>query len=319
MVGLQVRDPELDPIGRVRDVVVNIRPYPQQSRALGVVVELVNNRRIFVPMLRIAAIEPGAIVEAGAAWWPLAFARELDDAILMLRTNYTAYGLWVFRSEGDAEAVLAADAAIERNRDHWLVRETVGLLRRAFRRLDMSSRSLFAVIDTGSCFAGTFFEFVLAADRSYMLDDTLDVDQTPTVTLTEAHRRYPMSNGLDRLEARFLGDPEALDAARGHYGQALNAREAEEAGLVTIAPDDIDWEDEVRVAIEERASLSPDALTGMEANLRFAGPETPETKVYGRLTAWQNWVFSRPNAVGERGGLKTYGTGQRADYDWERV
>ena len=261
-----------------------------------------------------------AIVAAGDAWWPLALARELDDAILMLRTNEAELGLLVLKTRGDIAAVLAADRALIELRDHWLVRETIGFLRRTLRRLDASSRSLYAVIDEGSCFAGLLFELALAADRSYMLSLLDGGDDAPAVVLDETNLGlFPSSQGLTRLAARFLGDPGKLASLEQQLGERLNAEGAAAAGLITIASDELDWDDEIRLALEERAGLSPDALIGMEASLRFAGPETLETKIFGRLSAWQNWVFYRPNATGERGALKLFGSGSKPQFDWERV
>ena len=258
-----------------------------------------------------------AILAQGADWWPLAMARELDDAILMLRTNQLEVGAWVLKTRGDADAVLAVDASLLAHRDHWLVRETVGLLRRTLRRLDVTSRSLIALIDADSCFSGTLFELVLAADRSYML---ARADGTPRVTLSNMNfEALSMNNGLSRLLTHFSQEQAPLEQARSQLGQALSAEQALQLGLITFAPDDLDWDDEIRVAIEERTSLSPDALTGMEASLRFAGVETLDTKIFGRLTAWQNWIFNRPNAVGEKGALKLYGKGAKAQFNWERV
>ena len=260
------------------------------------------------------------IEAAGAAWWPLAMARELDDAILSMRTNELDIGTWLLTTEGDAGAVLAADATLARHRSHWLVRETIGLLRRTLARLDVSSRTLFALIEPGSCFAGTLAELAFAADRSYMLALPDDAARAPRLTLSEANFGwYPMVTGTSRLERRFYAEQAPLDAARAVIGEPLDAERALALGLVTSAPDDIDWADEVRIAIEERASMSPDALTGMEANLRFGMHETMETRVFGRLTAWQNWIFNRPNAVGEKGALKVYGTGEKARFDFNRV
>ena len=265
---------------------------------------------------------PAEIHAQGAAFWPLALARALDDAILHLRTNEPEIGTWVFKSEGDAALIEAMDMALIAHRDDWLVREIGLFLKRVLKRLDVSSRSLIALVEPGSCFAGTLLELVLAADRSYMLDGRRDGDNRPpaTVRLTEMNfAPYPMPNGLARLESRFLGEPQRLEATRTLIGEALDAGAAEAAGLVTFIPDDIDWADEVRLALEERASFSPDALTGMEASLRFAGPETIESKIFGRLSAWQNWIFQRPNAVGEAGALKRYGSGQRGEFDKRRV
>jgi benzoyl-CoA-dihydrodiol lyase len=250
-------------------------------------------------------------MEKSADWYPLRLARELDRAILDLRHNHLDIGLWVLKSKGDVKKMLELDAALQKSKDDWFARETIGFLRRTFSRLDVSSRSIFAIIEKGSCFAGTLLELVLAADRSYMLD----VDQGPSVALSEMNfGAYPMANGLSRLQTHYCGEPP--DLAKG---KILSTPEARDLGLVTSTPDDIDWDDEVRIAIEERASLSPDALTGMEASLRFAGPETMLTRVFGRLTAWQNWIFVRPNAVGEQGALKVYGTGAKAKFNWERV
>ena len=258
------------------------------------------------------AADVGAMHEQGANFWPLALARALDDAILHLRTNRPEIGTWVLQSRGDGALVESFDDL----GDDWLAREIRLYWKRVLKRLDLSSRSLIAVVEPDSCFAGTLAEIVLAADRSYMLDS----DGSASLRLSEANfGALPMSNGLSRLETRFLGDPDAVVAAREVIGEDLYAIAAEELGLVTFIPDDIDWEDEVRLAIEERTSFSPDALTGMEANLRFAGPETMETKIFGRLTAWQNWIFQRPNAVGERGALTLFGSGERSDFDIKRV
>ncbi len=258
------------------------------------------------------AADVGAMHEQGANFWPLALARALDDAILHLRTNRPEIGTWVLQSRGDGALVESFDDL----GDDWLAREIRLYWKRVLKRLDLSSRSLIAVVEPDSCFAGTLAEIVLAADRSYMLDS----DDSASLRLSEVNfGGLPMSNGLSRLETRFLGDPDAVVTAREVIGEDLYAIAAEELGLVTFIPDDIDWEDEVRLAIEERTSFSPDALTGMEANLRFAGPETMETKIFGRLTAWQNWIFQRPNAVGERGALTLFGSGERSDFDIKRV
>ena len=267
------------------------------------------------------AAAAGAEAE-GAAFWPLAVARELDDLILHLRVNEDALGLWVLRTTGAAELVDAHDRFLEHHANHWLVREIRLYLRRTFKRLDVTSRSLFALLEPGSCFTGTLLELALAADRSYMLDGARDGDGAPpaTVRLTAANfGAYAMPNGLSRLASRFLGDPGRVDDLKGRIGHDLDAAAAAAAGLVTFTPDDIDWDDEVRIALEERAAFSPDALTGMEASLRFGGPETMETKIFGRLTAWQNWIFQRPNAVGERGALTTYGREGRPSFDWRRT
>jgi benzoyl-CoA-dihydrodiol lyase len=263
--------------------------------------------------------EPDAIVAAGDAWWPLAFARELDDALLMLRTNESELGVLVLRSEGERDDVLALDAVLAAHAGHWLVRETIGLLRRTFARLEVTSRSIYAVIDRGSCFAGTLFELALAADRSYML--ALDDDgEAPAIALSATNfGPYPTVQGRTRLETRFGDAPETIARLRDALATAYRAADAEAAGLVTFAPDELDWDDELRLALEERAALSPDALSGLEANLRFPGPESLATKIFGRLSAWQNWVFHRPNATGERGALKRFGSGSKPDFDRERV
>jgi benzoyl-CoA-dihydrodiol lyase len=260
----------------------------------------------------------GGIHAAGAQWWPLQMARELDDAILMLRTNDLDIGTWVLKTRGDAKAVLACDAALTGHRDDWFVREAGAFLRRTLARLDVSSRTLFAVIDQGSCFAGTLAELAFAADRSYMLQ--LPDGDAPAMVLSEMNfGPVPMVNGVSRIANRFCGEAGPVEAARAQAGIRLDATAASGLGLVTYAPDDIDWDEEVRIAIEERTSLSPDALTGMEANLRFTGVETMETRIFGRLTAWQNWIFIRPNAVGEQGALKVFGTGSKPKFNWERV
>ena len=260
------------------------------------------------------------IEAAGAAWYPLAMARELDDAILEMRTNELEIGTWLLKTRGDAAAVLATDATLLAHRDHWLVRETIGLLRRTFARLDVSSRSLFALIDQDTCFAGTLLELALACDRSYQLALPDDPAAAPLITVSEANfGLYPMVTGQSRLQRRFYDEQPALEAVRGRAGQPLDAPAAFALGLVTAAPDDIDWADEIRIAVEERVAMSPDALTGLEANLRFNGPENLFTRVFGRLTAWQNWIFQRPNAVGEKGALKVYGKGDKAAFDWNRV
>ena len=263
---------------------------------------------------------PEAIHAAGAAWWPLALARELDDCLLMLRTNKTELGLWVLKTEGDVDAVLAAGRPFVDHADNWLVRETLGYLRRTLGRIDVTSRSLYALIDQGSCFAGLLFELALAADRSYMLALLDGDDNAPVIALDALNLGLlPMVNGQSRLATRFHGDPAQLERARGLVGRELTAPDALAEGLVTAAPDDLDWDDEMRLALEERASLSPDALIGLEANLRFPGEETLLTKVFARLSAWQNWVFYRPNATGPAGALKLFGTGSKPQFDWERV
>ena len=262
----------------------------------------------------------GAIEAAGAGWWPLAMTRQLDDAILNLRTNELDIGTWLLKTEGDAQAVLASDATMLANKDHWLVRETLGALRRTLARLDVSSRSLFALVEAGSCFAGTLAELAFAADRAYMLALPDDAAKAPKLTLDELNFGFfPMVNDQSRLQRRFYEESAPMEAARGAAGKALDADEALQLGLVTMAPDDIDWNDEIRMAIEERAAMSPDALTGLEANLRFASKENMNTRIFGRLTAWQNWIFNRPNAVGAKGALKVYGTGEKAGFDLNRV
>ena len=263
--------------------------------------------------------KPAAIQEAGDRWWPLALARELDDALLLLRTNELDLGLIILKTRGEAAAVLAADKAMLGHQDYWLVRETIGYLRRTFARLDVTSRSLYAVIDQGSCFAGLLYELALAADRIYMLALPEGDESPPELELDGFNfGLLPMVNGASRLQTRFLDDPATIARLEKLKGP-LTAEPALAAGLVTLAPDDLDWEDEIRLAIEERASLSPDALTGLEASLRFAGKENVWTKVFGRLSAWQNWVFVRPNATGERGALKVFGTGSKAQFNFERV
>ena len=265
---------------------------------------------------------PESIQAAGANYWPLAMARELDDAIMHLSFNELELGTWVLRTKGDADQVFAVDQTLIQHQEHWLVREIMLNLKRVFKRLDLVARSLVALIEPGSCFTGTLLELVLAADRSYMLDGTIeDTDEVPAMLRpTEMNfGALPMCNDLTRLQTRFIDDAENVENVRNEIANNLDAAAADELGLVTFIPDDIDWEDEVRIAVEERASFSPDALTGMEASLRFAGPETLETKIFGRLTAWQNWIFQRPNAVGEEGALKLYGSGKQSNYDKKRV
>jgi benzoyl-CoA-dihydrodiol lyase len=252
----------------------------------------------------------------GAAWWPLQCFRELDEALLHLRFNVLEVGLVLLRTRGDAEKVLAVDEQLAEHQGDWFVNEVRHLVKRTLKRLDVTSRSVFAIVDPGSCFAGTLFELALAADRAYMLDAD---DARNEIHLSETNAgAFPMANGLTRIATRFLGEPDRARQALSRQ-EPFGARAALEAGLVTFAPDDIDWEDELRLAVEERSSLSPDALTGMEANLRFAGPETMETKIFGRLSAWQNWIFQRPNAIGERGALTSYGKPQRPEFDWRRT
>lgn len=258
----------------------------------------------------------------GVTFWPFAMARDLEDAIMELRVNEKEIGTWVFKTEGDSKNVEAADKALLDNADHWLVREITLFMKRTFKRVDVSSRSLIALVEPGSCFTGTLLELVIAADRSFMLDGGFEGSNEPDATVVLTGMNFGplvMPNGLTRLEHRFLNDPTMVDKAKEEIGKPLEAVDADELGLVTFIPDDIDWEDEVRIAIEERASFSPDALTGMEASLRFAGPETLETKIFGRLSAWQNWIFQRPNAAGDDGALKVYGSGQKASYNKQRV
>jgi len=269
-----------------------------------------------------AAVADGieGIVAAGAAWWPLLMARELDDAILMLRTNDLEIGTWVLKTTGNARFVLDADAVLAKHQSHWFVREVTGMLRRTLARLDVTSRTLIALVDQGSCFAGTLAELLFAADRSYMLALPNDEQAEARITLSEMNfGSYPMVNGRYRIAARFYDEEAPIAAARAATGKPLGAADAAALGLVTATPDDLDWEDEIRLVLEERASLSPDALTAMEANLRFGPGETMETRVFGRLSAWQNWIFIRPNAVGEAGALKVFGSGNKAKFNWERV
>ena len=288
-------DAQVDRAGRIATITVNAPAAPVEATA-------------------------EAIVAAGARWWPLQLARELDDLILNLRTNELEIGTWVIRTRGDAQLVLQADAVLEQLKDHWLVRETTGALRRTLARLDVTSRSLIALVDQGSCFAGTLYELALACDRIYMLDLPDSPDVAPALTLSAANfGRYPAVNDLTRLQTRFNEDSQVIEQLRAVQGSALRADQALALGLVTLTPDDIDWDDEIRIMLEERASLSPDALTGMEASLRFPGKETMATRVFGRLSAWQNWIFIRPNAVGEDGALKLFGSGKKAKFDWKRI
>jgi benzoyl-CoA-dihydrodiol lyase len=262
------------------------------------------------------------IEAAACSWWPLAACRELDDAILHLRFNEPELGTWVIKTEGDAAAVLATDEVLSDHGGHWLVREVCAYWKRTLKRLDTSARTIVALIEPGSCFAGTLAELALAADRTLILDGPTEDRNlpAPALILTEANDgRYPMANGLSRLASRFWGHQGRLDAVRSVFGKELLAPECLDLGVVTFAPDDIDWDDEVRLLLEERAAFSPDALSGMEASLRFVGPETTETKIFGRLSAWQNWIFLRPNASGAEGALRRYGTGSRPVYDRRRV
>ena len=267
----------------------------------------------------VASYTVESALAAGASWWPLQMARELDDAILTLRTTELDLGLWILKTTGNANAVLAADEFILNHQDNWFVREVLGMMRRTFARIDVSSRSLYAIVEAGSCFAGTLFELSLAADRVYMRDSQ-DGENVASVVLSRMNfGALPMVNGLSRMAARFYQDAGQVEKLRSLTGKTLTVHEAMDAGLVTAAPDDLDWNDEIRQALESRAALSPDALTGLEANLRFGINETLETRVFGRLSAWQNWIFIRPNAVGANGALKVYGTGAPVKFSWERV
>jgi benzoyl-CoA-dihydrodiol lyase len=256
------------------------------------------------------------IQDLGDSYWPLRAFRELDDVLLHLRVNDPEIGLVCLRTEGSIENVLAVDKTLAANREHWLVREIILNLARVLRRLDLTAKSFFAIIEPGSCFAGSLFELALSSDRTYMLNNRDEKIDVATSELNSG--ALVMSNGLTRLQSRFLAEPNKVDEVLAHEGP-FDTEAADQAGLVTFAPDDLDWEDEIRLAIEERTSLSPDALTGMEASLRFAGPETMETKIYGRLTAWQNWIFQRPNAVGEHGALSNYGKPTQAQFDFRRT
>ncbi|MDP2412161.1 MAG: 2,3-epoxybenzoyl-CoA dihydrolase [Pseudolabrys sp.] len=289
-------------------------------------VEIDRDRAVATLTVRGPSEPSPASVEAahalGAAFWPLAMARELEDAILHLRSNEPAIGLLLLRTEGDAQAVLDHDALLIKGESDWLMREIRHYLKRVLKRLDLTAKTLFALIEPGSCFAGTLAELAFAADRSFMLIGTREGDNRApaAMILSEANfGLYPMGNGLTRLQSRFLGEPDSVEKARASIGQNLDGDAAVDLGLVTFGYEDFDWDDELRVMTEERVSHSPDSLTGMEANLRFAGPETMETKIFGRLTAWQNWIFQRPNAVGEQGALKLYGSGVKASFDKERV
>ena len=260
-----------------------------------------------------------SIHKEGASWWPLTFARELDDAILLLRTNELEIGTWIFQTSGSVENVLKMDRILHEHRENWFVKETLGYLRRTLARLDVSSRTIFSLIDEGSCFAGTLFEIALASDRIFMLSETESGDN-PNIALSRLNfSSFPMVNHLSRLQNRFYDHADQYKALEPLENQLLGAEEAHSLGLVTFTPDDIDWDDEIRIALEERSSLSPDALSGMEANLRFAGPETMETRIFARLSAWQNWIFIRPNAVGEQGALKVFGSGKKPAFSWQRI
>jgi len=280
-------------------------------------------RRAVITIQAPAVIPPAdvhGILSLGARWWPLQMARELDDAILLLRTNHLSIGTWVLETRGNPDHVLAADDGMLRHRDHWFVRETLGMVRRTLARLEVTSRTLFALIESGSCFVGTLLEIALAADRIYMQDFSSAGGGAPAVAVSELNfGAFPRVDGRARLVARFHDEARAITCVRDTLGRKLSAPEAMELGLVTAAPDELDWEGEIRLLLEERASLSPDALTGMEANLRFGNGETLESRVFGRLSTWQNWIFSRPNAVGDNGALKIFGTGNKAKFNWERV
>ncbi len=309
---------ELTPLERtITDTAITYEHVAVQLDRTGRVARITVNAPATAPPAGIDAIHA-----QGDAFWPLALARELDDAILHLRANEAELGTWVFTTNGEPGMVMAADEALSANADHWLVREITLYLKRVFKRLDVTSRSIIALVEPGSCFVGTLLELALAADRNYMLDGTFEGDNRPPATLCLTAMNfgpYPMCNGLTRLETRFLEDPDRIEGLRARIGNELDAEAADELGLVTFIPDDIDWQDEVRIAVEERASFSPDSLTGMEASLRFAGPETLETKIFGRLSAWQNWIFQRPNAVGDEGALKRFGTGLKTSFDVKRV
>lgn len=274
------------------------------------------------PKEQVAGLTVEEAVAQGSDFWPLAVCRQLDDAILHLRTNELEIGTLIFKTDGDLETVAALDEFLVKNQANWFLREVKLYWTRTLKRLDLTSRSTLAFVEPGSCFAGVLADILFSVDRTYMLEDQFDDDDlpAPVIRLSESNfGAWPMSNGISRIETRFLGEPESVDVAKSKVGQDLDAEACDELGLVTYTLDSIDWDDELRVLLEERASYSPDCLTGMEANLRFAGPETMETKIFGRLTAWQNWIFQRPNAVGEKGALRLYGTGARADYDMNRV
>jgi benzoyl-CoA-dihydrodiol lyase len=310
---------------------ITLAPLKRERSADGIEYDTVSvaldrHTRLATITVRGPETAPPASAEAmlvqGAEFWPLKLARELDDAILDIRANEFEMAAIVFKSAGEGEQVLAYDKFLDHNKAHWLAREVRGLWKRVLKRVDLTSRSLVALVEPGSCFAGTLAELVFATDRSYMLIGPLAGDNKPPATLALADVNfgaYPMSNGLSRLALRFLADPADVESAKATIGHTLDAQAAEKFGLVTFALDDIDWEDEIRVFLEERASFSPDGLTGLEANLRFGGPETMESKIFARLTAWQNWIFQRPNAVGEDGALKRYGTGQKPTFDMRRV
>ena len=307
---------------------IALLPLKRTADAAGVHYEYVDvlwNRGARTATLTIRAPESVAettvekVVAAGASWWPLQMARELDDAILTLRASELDLGLWILKTSGNADAVLAIDEFLLNYQDNWFIREVLGMMRRTFARIDVTSRSIYAIIEPGSCFAGTLLELALAADRVYM-HDALEGQSTSFIALSKMNfGPLPMVNHLSRLAARFYGDEAQIELLHQQIGKKLSPREAVDAGLVTAAPDDLDWEDEIRQAIESRASQSPDALTGLEANLRFGPAETVETRIFGRLSAWQNWIFIRPNAIGANGALKVYGTGAPIKFNWERV
>jgi len=316
--GAPVQGIKLTPL--MRNLAADAAEYSSLS------VEFNRGARLATITVRGPEAPPPVSVEAmqaqGAAFWPLRLARELDDAILNVRLNELDVAAIVFKSSGDAAAVLAYEEFLDANEDHWLARQIRNLWKRVLKRIDLTSRSLVTLIEPGSCFAGTLAELAFASDRSYMLIGAREGDNKPpaAIVLSDANfGPYPMSNGLTRLGCRFLAKPADVDAAKAERGTMLDAEGAQKLGLITFALDDIDWDDEVRVFLEERASFSPDALTGMEANLRFAGPETMESKIFARLTAWQNWIFQRPNAIGEEGALKRYGTGQKPVFDTKRI
>lgn len=305
---------------------IKLSPLQKELKPAGVeykYVRLILNREQRYADLTVRGPEPdlpttpAELQKLGDSYWPLQAYRELDDALLHLRVNEPEIGLVCVRTQGEAEDVLAVDKTLAANKDHWLVREILLFQARVLRRMDLTAKSFFAIIEPGSCFAGNLLELMLASDRSYMLNDPEAGLTSVSVSILNAGS-FPMSNGLSRLQSRFLANPEQVDQLLTHKG-AFDAEEADEAGLITFVPDDLDWEDEIRVAIEERTSLSPDALTGMEASLRFAGPETTDTKIYGRLTAWQNWIFQRPNAVGPEGALTNYGKPTQAHFDFKRT
>ncbi|MBC8032113.1 MAG: benzoyl-CoA-dihydrodiol lyase [Pyrinomonadaceae bacterium] len=310
-----------DPSGGIK-----LNPLQKEIKPAGVEYKYVNlilNRERRYADLTVTAPEagvpttPAEIQELGDSYWPLQAYRELDDALLHLRVNEPEIGLVCVRTVGDSANVLAVDKTLDANKDNWLVREILLYMARVLRRFDLTAKSFFAIVEPGSCFAGNLLELLLASDRSYMLNDP-DAGQASVSVSTLNANALPMSNGLTRLQSRFLANAEKVDQVLAHDG-SFNAEEADEAGLITFVPDELDWEDEIRVAIEERTSLSPDALTGMEASLRFGGPETMDTKIYGRLTAWQNWIFQRPNAVGPEGALTNYGKPTLAHFDFKRT